>query len=282
MYDFLIDPFIQYTFLKRALVACLGLSLGCAPMGVLIVMRRMSLMGDALSHSALPGVAIGYIIAGLSLPAMSIGGFVAGLLVAVLSGVVSRSTVLKEDATLVGFYLIALAVGVVIVSVNGSQIDLLHILLGSVLAVDQASLLLIASVSTFSLLNLAVIYRPLLLECCDPIFMKSIKGKGSIYHLNFVILVVMNMVAALHAMGTLLALGMMMLPAITARFWVRQVWSLFLVASSVSIISSYVGLILSYHYSLPSGPAIVLVAGVFYIVSLLIGTVGSLKKAYTC
>jgi zinc/manganese transport system permease protein len=118
MYDYFIEPFTSYAFLRRALVACLALSAGCAPVGVLLVLRRMSLMGDALSHSVMPGVAIGYLIAGLSLPAMGVGGFIAGLLVAFLATLVTRYTQLKEDASFVGFYLIALAMGTVIISLK--------------------------------------------------------------------------------------------------------------------------------------------------------------------
>ena len=275
MIDIFITPFESYIFMKRALVACLALSLSCAPIGILIVLRRMSLMGDALSHSALPGVAIGYTIAGLSLPAMSIGGFVAGLLVALMAGVVSRTTILKEDASLVGFYLIALAAGVVIVSLNGNKIDLLRILLGSVLAVDQASLILVASISTLTLMTLALFYRPLIIEFFDSSFMKSIKGRGTLYHMIFIILVVANMVAALHALGTLMALGMMMLPAIGARFWARSILGLFLVSSLIAFLSSYLGLVLSYHYSWPSGPSIILVCGGFYMLSMVLGRQGS-------
>lgn len=281
MIDFLFTPFENYLFLKRALIACLALSLSCAPLGVLIVLRRMSLMGDALSHSALPGVAIGYTIAGLSLPAMSLGGFIAGLMVALMAGIVSRRTILKEDASLVGFYLIALAVGVVIVSLNGSKIDLLRILLGSVLAVDQASLILVASVSSFTLITLALLYRPLIIEFFDPSFMKSIRGRGSFYHMTFIVLVVANMVAALHTLGTLMALGIMMLPAIAARFWARSVMGLFGVAAGIAFLSSYGGLVLSYHYSWPTGPSIILACGVSYVASMLMGRQGSYRhKSY--
>lgn len=277
-YDLFIAPFQDYIFLRRALVACLALSLSCSPIGVLIILRRMSLMGDALSHSALPGVAIGYIIAGLSLPAMSLGGFIAGLVVALVSGAVSRTTLLKEDASLVGFYLIALASGVIIVSLNGSKIDLLRILLGSVLAVDQASLILVAAISSTTILLLALLYRPFIMEFFDSSFMKSIKGRGSFYHMVFIVLVVANMVAALHALGTLMALGIMMLPAIAARFWARSLLGLFFTASVIAFFSSYVGLILSYHYSWPSGPSIILICGFMYMFSLFLGTQGSLRN----
>ena len=107
IFEFFLEPFMQYLFMKRAIIACFSLSLGCTGVGVILVLRRMSLIGDALSHSALPGVAVGYVISGLSLPMMSLGGFVSGLIVAILAGITSRSTILKEDATFVGFYLLA-------------------------------------------------------------------------------------------------------------------------------------------------------------------------------
>lgn len=275
MYDLFISPFESFLFLRRALISCMALSLSCAPIGVLIVLRRMSLMGDALSHSALPGVAIGYTIAGLSLPAMSIGGFIAGLVVALISGAVSRTTLLKEDASLVGFYLIALAIGVIIVSIGGNKIDLIRILLGSVLAVDKSSLYLVAFVSSFTMITLAIFYRPLIIEFFDSSFMKSINGKGGVYHMMFIVLVVANMVASLHALGTLMALGMMMLPAIAARFWSQNIPALFIISSAISLICTYLGLILSYYYNWPSGPSIIIMCGLAYIISMITGKYGS-------
>lgn len=279
MYEFFIEPFASYPFLRRALIACVALSLGCAPVGVLLVLRRMSLMGDALSHSVLPGVALGYLFMGLSLPAMGIGGMFSGLIVALLASFISRKTVLKEDASFVGFYLIALALGAILVSVKGKNIDLMHILFGSILAVDKASLLLIASITTVSLFMMALIFRPLILECFDPVFMASIGGRGSLYHLIFMGLVVLNMVSAFQALGTLMALGMMMLPAITARFWAREIWSLYLIAILFAALSGFLGLVFSYHYGWPSGPAIILTAGVLYLVTVIVGPYGSLRCA---
>ena len=92
IYNLLIGPFADFAFMRRALVACLALSLGSGPVGVFLVLRRMSLIGDTMAHSVLPGAAVGFIVAGLSLPAMSLGGFLAGLTVAVASGLVSRFT----------------------------------------------------------------------------------------------------------------------------------------------------------------------------------------------
>lgn len=276
MYSFLIEPFTEYFFMKNALISCVSLSFGCGPVGVLLVLRRMSLMGDALSHSVLPGAAIGYAISGLSLLAMGLGGFIAGLLVALIAGLVSRYTHLREDASFAGFFLISLALGVLIVSLRHNPIDLTHVLFGSALAVNKLSLILITSVSTISLVTICLIYRPLIVECFDPEFFKNIKGRGSIYHIIFLVLVVLNLVAGFQSMGTLLSIAMMMLPAITARFWGKRVWSLFFISILFGLISGYVGLTLSFHQNFPTGPSVVLVAGSFYIISLLVGRHGSI------
>lgn len=281
MYDFFFDPFFQYLFLRKSLVASLALSIGCAPVGVLIVLRRMSLMGDALSHSILPGVALGYLFYGLSIPIMSMGGLISALIVALLAGIVSRTTLLKEDASLVGFYLISLAFGSFIVSIKGSNVDLMHILFGTILGVDNASLILVAGITTITLVVGAVIYRPLIIECFDPTYMRSIGAKGAVYHSAFIVLIVMCMVAAFQALGALMALGMMMLPAISARFWARNIVSMFIIAFGIALTSSYLGLLLSFHYQKPSGPLIILIAGVFYIGSLVTGNYGSLRRKFS-
>jgi len=273
-------PFLEFGFMRRALAASLALSLGCGPVGTLLILRRMSLMGDALSHAVLPGAAIGFLIAGLSLPAMSLGGAVAGLTVAFLSGVVTRLTPLREDASFACFYLISLALGVLLVSSWGSSIDLLTVLFGSILAVDDSSLLLVAGIETLSLLVLAAIYRPLVMECFDPGFVRSVGGRGGIAHALFLALVVLNLVAGFQALGTLMSVGLMMLPAAAARFWGREVWSLGAIASGIAFLASYAGLLLSYYADLPSGPAIILTAAACYAASLLLGSRDSIRTRY--
>ena len=272
----LIQPFIEFGFMRRALAACLALSLGCGPAGTLLVLRRMSLVGDALSHAVLPGAAIGFMIAGLSLVVMSFGGFIAGLVVAGLSGLVARVTPQREDASFAAFYLISLALGVLIVSTHGSNVDLMHVLFGTILAVDDTSLLLIVSIATLTLFILAVIGRGLIVECFDPGFLRAVGGPGATVHFVFLVLIVMNLVAGFHALGTLMAVGLMMLPAAAARFWAGEVATLTATSSAIAFASAYAGLLLSYHVNLPSGPAIILVAGGVYIVSVVAGPRGSL------
>ncbi|HLN25267.1 MAG TPA: metal ABC transporter permease [Patescibacteria group bacterium] len=276
LYHWLIGPFADYSFMRRGLIACLALALGSGPVGVFLVLRRMSLIGDTMAHSVLPGAAVGFMLAGLSLPAMGLGGFIAGVTVALASGLVSRLTPQKEDASFAAFFMISLALGVLLVSLHGSTVDLMHVLFGTILAVDDTSLILMASVATTTLLVFAVIFRALIAECFDPAFLRAVSGKGGITHTVFLMLVVLNMVSGFQALGTLMAVGLMMLPATAARFWARQVWSLICLATAVALVSGYLGLVLSYRFNLPSGPAIVLTAGMFYLVSLFFGPRGGL------
>jgi zinc/manganese transport system permease protein len=274
MIDTVVGPFIEFSFMRRALVGCLALSLGAPPIGIFLMLRRMSLMGDAMSHAILPGAAIGYLLAGLSLFAMSLGGFAAGLAVALAAGLVARSTVLREDASLAGFYLVSLALGVMIVSVRGSNIDLLHVLFGTVLALDDAALILVAAIASLSLAALAVIYRPLVLECFDPQFLRSASSLSSSTHFTFLVLVVLNLVAGFQALGTLMAVGIMLLPAVAARFWAEDVSGMILVAVLIAFAASLSGLLVSYYANVPTGPAIILLCGVFYLLSMLFGVRG--------
>ena len=274
LYDILVAPFADFVFMRHALAGTIAVALGAAPVGVFLVLRRMSLVGDAMAHAILPGAAIGYLAAGLSLGAMTLGGLVAGFAVAILSGLVARNTVLKEDASLASFYLISLALGVIIVSLRGSNIDLLHVLFGSVLALDNDALILLGEISTVTLLVLALLYRPLVMECVDPGYLRSVSRAGPATHLVFLGLVVMNLVASFHAMGTLLAVGVMMLPAIAARFWAAGVTGMIFIATAIGILSGVAGLLASYHWGLPTGPTIILAAGIVYLFSLAFGSQG--------
>jgi zinc/manganese transport system permease protein len=276
--ELLVSPFVEFGFMRRALVACLALGIGSGPIGVFLMLRRMSLMGDAMSHAILPGAAIGFLVAGLSVPAMGIGGMVAGLAVALLAGFVSRRTVLREDASFASFYLASLALGVLIVSLRGSNVDLLHVLFGTILAIDTGALVLIGIITSLTVLTLAVIYRPLVMECVDPGFLRSVAGRGSVYHAVFLVLVVANLVAAFQALGTLMAVGLMMLPAAVARLWATTLPGMLLLASAVAALSGFVGLVVSFHVSLASGPTIVLTASLVYLASILFARGGVVRR----
>jgi len=266
--------FAEFDFMQRALVGCLTLSLSAAPVGVFLMLRRMSLTGDAMAHAILPGAAIGYLVAGLSVSAMTIGGIAAGLTVVLASGLVARRTVLNEDTSLASFYLLSLAMGVLIVSVKGNNVDLLHVLFGSVLALNNEALILLAGIASLTCVALAIFYRVLIAECLDPEFLRTVSRWSPFVHIGFLFLVVLNLVAGFHALGTLLAVGFMVLPAAVARLWCRHLHQLIVIAIIVAIIGSWVGLSLSYQLDLPSGPVIVLTMGLLYLVSLLMSRVG--------
>lgn len=274
MWDAVVAPFVEFAFMRRALVGCLALSLAAPPVGVFLVLRRMSLMSDAMSHAVLPGVAVGFLLGGLSVPAMTAGGLVAAVGVALLSGLVARYTLLREEASLAAFYLLSLAGGVALVSARGSNVDLLHFLFGTVLALDDDALLLLGTVATVTLGWLALAYRPLVMECVDPLFLRLSGRASAPTHLSFLAVAVLNLVAAFQALGTLLAVGLMILPAVVARLWARDLPEMIAVAVGVALVSSAGGLLLSFHAGLPSGPAIILSVGLLYVVSLVVGPRG--------
>jgi zinc/manganese transport system permease protein len=278
LYENLIAPFADFEFMRRALVGTFAIAFGAPPIGVFLMLRRMSLMGDAMAHAILPGAAVGFLVSGLSLFAMTVGGLVAGFAVALLAGAVARTTELREDASLAAFFLVSLAIGVTIISVRGTNVDLLHFLFGNVLALDDPALMLIAIFTSLSLIVLMLIWRPLVIECVDPVFLRSVSAAGAPAHIAFLALVVINLVGGFQALGTLLSVGLMMVPAAVARFWTRDITSMIAVAVACAIVSGYAGLLVSFHTAAPAGPAIILVAGVFYAVSVVFGRVGGLLR----
>ena len=278
MIGWLVEPF-ALGFMRRALAGCLALSVAGPPLGVFLVLRRMSLMSDVLQHGILPGLAIGAAVAGLSVAAMGAGGFIAGLAVALLAGVLARATGGKEDSQLAATYLVALALGVAIVSRTRS-VDLTHLLFGSVLAVDDPALLLMASVATVALLGLAVIWRPLILDSFDAEALRVAGRSGAGWHLAFLALVVLCVVGGFAALGTLMSVGLVMLPAIAARHWSQRLAGQVRASVCLAVVASVAGLILSYDLDLPTGPAIVLVAGAIWLGSLGAGPYSSLLRRW--
>ena len=273
--QWLLEPF-ALGFMRRALAGCVALSLAGPPLGVLLVLRRMSLTSDALQHGILPGVALGALAGGFSLWAMGLGGVLAGFFVVLLAGWLARASGGREDSQLAGVYLVALALGVAIVSATRG-VDLAHLLFGSVMAVDDSALLLMAGAATVSLLGLAVIWRPLVLESFDPGFMRAVGGHGGVWHLGFMGLVVLCVVGGFSALGTLMSVGLIMLPAVAARHFAAELAGQVRAAVGLALVASVAGLLLSFHADVPAGPAIVLAAGGLWAAGLLAGPRESLR-----
>lgn len=281
MLDPLWLPFAEFAFLRRALAGSVALALSAGPLGVFLMLRRMSLMGDAIAHGVLPGAALAFWLCGLSLPALAFGGLVAGLGMAALAAWVTRRTGLREDASLAAIYPISLASGVLLLGLAGRRIDLLHLLFGSALAVDAATLQSMLGVSAISLALLVLIYRPLVMDSLDPVFLRSVSRRGAPAYALFLALVVLNLVTGFHAIGALMVIGLLVLPAAAARFWSRRLPVLLGIAAGLGALCVWLGLLLSFHANLPSGPCIVLLAGLAYLLSVCVGPVyGLLRRSH--
>jgi zinc/manganese transport system permease protein len=270
----IIEPFESLAFMRAALVACLALALTNGPVGTLLVLRRMSLEGDVLGHAVMPGAAVGFLYAGPSPGWLSLGGLASGLAVAALAGLLTGGRAVR-DAGLVAFYLVALSLGVVLVAWRGSNVDVMRVLFGTVLAIDQTALVQIAAVNSVVVLVIATLYRPLAVDAFDPAFLRA-AGRPVPYRAVFQALVVLTLVASFQAFGTLLAVGPMLLPAAAARCWGLGVAASIALATGFGFAASVAGLLVSYHGNLPSGPAIVLTAGLLYGFSLV--AAGSLRR----
>ncbi|MCC5882252.1 MAG: metal ABC transporter permease [Halomonas sp.] len=274
----LTSPF-DYAFMRRALVASLALSLSAPILGVFLTLRGMSLMGEALSHAILPGVALAFMLSGFSLPLMMSGGILAGLVTVALAGGVTQFSGLKEDAAMASLFLVAMASGVLIVSLSGNALDLGHVLFGTILTVSSHTLLLVALASSVIVMGLAVSFRALVVECLDPQFL-TLQGRHAGWtRALFMLLVVLSLVVSFQTLGTLMAAGLMLLPAAAARYWSQRLEAMIAIAVGLAAVSSVAGLLVSYHAGLPSGPAIILLAGLGYGVSVLLG---SCRGLLTC
>jgi len=266
--EFFLEPF-RHDFMCRALVSSALLGLVGGLLGPLLVLRRMALMGDALSHSLLPGIALAWLLFGPSPTALLLGALLAGLLTAFGGAAVSRLTVVKEDAAFGALFLVFFASGIALLSRLPTRFNLTHFLFGNILGITPADLVLVGAVTVGTVLALYLFRRPLLLETFDPGFHRATGGSGRMTHVGFLILVVLNLVAGLQTMGVVLVLGLFLLPAVIARLWCERYGPLRVVAVALSLLGSAGGILLSYHAGLPSGPAIVICLGAMLLFSLL-------------
>ena len=267
--------FLEFAFMRRALIATSVLSISIAPIGAFLVLRRLSLAGEAMAHAIVPGIVIAFVVAGLSVVSMLVGGLLAGLIVAMLTSFLARRTKIREDASLASLYLIALALGIFILSAAGSAVPLKSFLFGSALGIDDETLLLIGASATITLISFTVMLRPLIMSTIDPVFLESQSRYAALIPQLFMFLLVLNLIAAFKSLGTLMAVGLMILPATSARYWVSTVTSYLVLTFIFSLLSCWVGLMVSFYVSdVPTGPAIVLVAGMFFLISLIASPLG--------
>lgn len=264
LHRLLIEPF-SYDFMQRGLVSALLLSISGGLLGSVLVLRRLALMGDALTHSLLPGLALAWMILGRGPLALLAGAVITGLITVLGSALIGRLTRLKEDAAFGSFFLVAYAAGIALVSQSGTRVDLLHFLFGNVLGVGPSDLALSAAAAGVTLVAFVAAYRGIVLEIFDPVFSRSAGMRGGWYYGGFLALAVFNLVAALQTMGVILALGLFLLPAATAYLWCDRFATMLGLSVAVGTLGSAIGLTVSYHTGLSSGPAVVLSLGVAFL-----------------
>jgi zinc/manganese transport system permease protein len=214
------NRFSEFVFMRRALLGGLVLACSTAPLGVFLT-RRMSLIGDAVAHGILPGAALGFWFAGLSLPALTIGGLGAGLSMAGLAAWITRRTGLREDASLAAIYPISRRRRADPGSPASAWTCCTCCSARPWPSTKPPSPACSGS-PALSLIAMAVIYKPLLLDTLDPLFLQTVSRLGPLAHGVFLTLVVLNLVIGFQAIGALMVVGLMMLPAIASRFWSRR------------------------------------------------------------
>lgn len=262
LWTLFIAPFIEYSFMQKAMLSCFFLCISAIPLGVFLLLRGLSLVGDSLSHGILPGIALAAIFFGMKPIPLFIGGIIAGLIVAFISNQLSIRSIIPEDASFTVIYSLSLALGVLILFHHGTNTNVLHLLFGSVLGIDVATLSLIAGVCIITTIFLGNFRKLLLMYCFDPLLFQVAGYNHRLLMFSFLTLVVSNLVASYQAIGTLLALGLMMLPAITGRILCTHYRQIFKISSLLGILGCYAGLLLSYHVDWPSGPSIILCLGI--------------------
>lgn len=258
----LLEPF-GYTFMQRALLSCALIGFTNGFLGTFIILRRQALLADALSHSLLPGLAVAAILIGLSPGGLLLGGLVAALLVALGGQLIARNSRLKDETAVASLYIIAFALGIILIRFAKVKVDLTHFLFGNILGVGDGDLW-IAYGSAFLTLTLLVIFqRPLLLTLFDATVARASGIRVGWIEAGLLALTVLGLVSSLQAVGVLLSLGLLILPAATAYLltdsFTRMLWG----GAFLGLVSSVGGLFLSYYANIPSGPCIVLLLALF-------------------
>lgn len=269
LHEWFIAPF-EYGFMQRGLLSAVLLGISGGMLGCVLVLRRMILMGDALAHSLLPGLGLAWLWFGPGPWSLFLGALGGGLLVTLGTALISRLTRLKEDAAFAALFILCFAGGIALLSRIPTQVNLIHVLFGHVLGIGPAEVARAAWITGLTLLAFIGFRRGILLETFDPAYHRATGGPGAWIHLGFLALTVLNLVAALQTMGIVLALGLFILPAVTAYLWSDHFGHMLIGAAALAVAGSVVGILVSYHAGLPSGAAIVLALGVAFAFSVLL------------
>jgi len=255
---------LQYAFMQRGMIAAVLVGLLCSVVGTYVVLRSMAFLGDALAHAILPGVAIAYLVGGNLL----IGALIAAILVALGIGFFTRGGTVREDTAIGILFSAALALGVALISsIRSYAVDLSHIIFGNVLGVSPADLWLIAGLTLVVLLVVLVLFRPLFVVSFDPVMAKTLRLPVELLRNLLLVLLALTIVVSLQTVGIGLVAAMLVTPGATAYLLTRRLAPMMVIAALLGVLSSIIGLYLSYYLNIVSGSAIVLVATAFFLLA---------------
>ena len=273
-----IQGLLDFQFLQNALITSVMVGISAGIIGSFIILRGMSLMGDAISHAVLPGVALSYMLGSSYI----IGATIFGMASAALIGFVTKHSRLKNDTAIGIVFSAFFALGIILISFARSSTDLYHILFGNVLAVRDSYMLLTAAVLVIVLISVPLFYKQLKLTSFAPTIAKSYGWNISAINYGLMFLLTLVAVTSLQTVGTILVIAMLITPAATAYQLTDKLLVMIVLSTVFGTLSSIVGLYFSYSYNLPSGATIVMAAAVFFIVAFIFapkkGLIGQLRK----
>lgn len=269
-----VEHLFTYQFLNRALITSIIVGIVCGTVGSLIVLRGLSLMGDAMSHAVLPGVALSFLF---GIP-MFIGALITGMIASIFIGYITSSSKTKPDAAIGISFTAFLASGIIIISLINTTTDLYHILFGNLLAITSSAFLTTIVIGSIVLILIIIFYRPLMISTFDPTFSRMSGLNTTLLHYFVMLLLSLVTVASIQTVGIILVVALLITPASTAFLISKKLYSMMIIASLISVISSIVGLYYSYIYNIPSGATIVLCTFVIYIITLFFTKFTNRKK----
>lgn len=269
-----VEHLFTYQFLNRALITSIIVGIVCGTVGSLIVLRGLSLMGDAMSHAVLPGVALSFLF---GIP-MFIGALITGMIASIFIGYITSSSKTKPDAAIGISFTAFLASGIIIISLINTTTDLYHILFGNLLAITNSAFLTTIVIGSIVLILIIIFYRPLMMSTFDPTFSRMSGLNTTLLHYFVMLLLSLVTVASIQTVGIILVVALLITPASTAFLISKKLYSMMIIASLISVISSIVGLYYSYIYNIPSGATIVLCTFVIYIITLFFTKFTNRKK----
>ena len=266
MFSEFIDGLLNFHFLQNALITALVVGIVGGAVGCFIILRGMSLMGDAISHAVLPGVAISFIL-GIN---FFIGAIVFGLLASTIITYIKSNSIIKSETAIGITFSSFLALGIILIGIANSSTDLFHILFGNILAVQDLDMWITIAVALLVLTTITIFFRPLLLTSFDPILAKSIGVKVTFYHYLLMVILTLVAVTAMQSVGTILIVALLITPAATAYLYANSLKTMIFLSSGFGALASVLGLFIGYSFNIAAGSSIVLTSALLFLISFFI------------